>query len=171
MEEGSLSESIISGVKEKIIDPVLGIFSKVNTFFDYIGTYFEEGLGRGIVSLGSDFAKGEFNTGLEEYRQTLDPTPNTPAYSTPPYEERTRDAIIRPDGGIIRTHPEDTLIASKNPISRIEPQRGNTGTAGIEVLESKFDRLISLIESLIGETRSNRPISNELDQLRNYSLN
>lgn len=40
-------------------------------------------------------------------------------------EERVGDAILRPDGTIVRTDPRDTLIATKNP--------GGGGGGGVNI--------------------------------------
>lgn len=39
--------------------------------------------------------------------------------------ERVNDAIIRPNSSIVETHPDDTLIATKNPVFQAVPQTNN----------------------------------------------
>jgi len=74
------------------------------------------------------------------------------------------DAIIRTDGTIIRTHPDDTIIATKNDpslngfnvgtgnsdIPGLNFEDGESGTSfGTSSVEKKLDTMISLLSSIL----------------------
>lgn len=117
-------------IEDFLITPVLNFFKGIGDTFDFLTELGLTGIAEILTTkktFSGEFAKyqmkKEMNTneykewekkqtfakGTKEevkYQKYLDSKPT----------KKVNDAIIKPDGTIIRTHPEDTIIATKNSI-------------------------------------------------------
>lgn len=100
----------VTGLWESITSAIGGFFTKITDFFSFMGALFDPRQGggplKGLEAIGQlAFNPEAFTNAFGRYRLQ---------------RERERrgidvnDAIIRPDGSVITTHPDDTIIATKN---------------------------------------------------------
>jgi len=81
--------------------------------------------------------------------------------------ENAQDVIITPEGKLIRTHPDDTLIATKNPVVNVDSEFDKEISSDIRKLEREtsstiieqnnkiIDLLSTIAERTIGEQNNN----------------
>ncbi len=80
-------------------------------------------------------------------------------------EEKVDDAIIKTDGTIIRTHPDDNIIATKNLPTQVDTLYGNNQKdldknlsnigGGNSNLEKKVDTMIELLSQILNKKEVN----------------
>lgn len=82
-------------------------------------------------------------------------------------ETNVNDAIIRPDGTVIHTHPDDTIIATKNNPSLngtsvglsnkesmydiFDNESNSSSSMGFGSMEKKLDKMISLLSAIVNK--------------------
>jgi len=130
--EGASSRSSFSSsmesLKTKIGDVVTTIktkFGEIITAIKNIADRITVAVEKAIGKVQSVFSRGRdvFNDVVEK---GLDKVKNF--FSGGSEEVSVDDAIIQPNGRIIRTNPRDTLIATKNPGELFNPSNKNGGT-------------------------------------------
>jgi len=69
------------------------------------------------------------------------------------YLKRVQDAIIKPNGGIITTSPNDTLIATRAPVQRGTEQgiiqTSNSITSALANQKDSNDKVVNAINTLV----------------------
>ena len=160
----NIKDQVVDIIQEKIVTPLIDTFTGIGDFFAYLGSF------DSIFDLAAVVKEGGFGASFAQFRseqQSMreDNSANDRAnsYSSAvPY--RVNDAIIRPNGDVIETSQDDTLIATKNPVSSV-----NTGGSGISDRVGR--EILQALNTLISVTQQNRPESNELNNLRNMVVN
>jgi hypothetical protein len=151
-------DSVVDWVKEKLIWPIRDFFGGLGTFFDTLknldgkdlwniirgkgeGVFtdtaqgLQEGKIREVAGQNADlFGTSISNLGLNQIAKTLKEAGVYFQGIT-----QVQDAIIRPNGQIIRTAPDDTLIATKNDVNR---QSDREITATVNNMETYNDGAI-----------------------------
>lgn len=141
----------------KIKDGFLKLFDNVKQFFANLDpkTWLPK-IGEGIQNVVG---------GISSYWKNL--TGGTSSSSSSAGGKSVQDAIIKSDGTIIRTHPEDNIIATKN-IPAINPSmlssytrnqttntyenlNNNNSQNIISMNEAKLDIMIELLKQLVGK--------------------
>ncbi len=77
--------------------------------------------------------------------------------SKPFFPKKVEDAIIKPDGSIIRTSPEDTIIATKNGFDdksiSLNPSFAGAGAGNDGEIVSILDDVRALLKSIESKTK------------------
>lgn len=134
---------ITTFVKEKIIDPIKNFFKTIGRVFGF------------VTSLGArdiwDIITNKEVTFVERFE----------AYNAQKdvEEANVNDAIIRTDGSIIHTDPDDNIIATKNNPANIsmiknetqERLRRETSSLSNNNLEKKIDTLIDILGKILNK--------------------
>ena len=164
----SFKDRITNSIMDNIITPISNFFSGFQDFFSFIGGFVTNPIemiqnlrGKGIGEAFSDFRaqkQRERDLASTSDYSSLGTTTASDMAARGMRVTSVEDAIIKSDGSVIRTSPDDNLIATKNQIQSV-------GTTNIS--NEKLDILISSINTLIDVTKANRPVSDEIGQLRN----
>lgn len=135
-------------INKFLINPLKSAFGAIMDAFTLIGDTFGF-IGSQGWSFFSSLIDGSLGTKFEEYRRSLG------RYD---YKEETvDDAIIRKDGSIVRTSPDDNIIATKNnpldiseiksfTINKLKDVEGK-GYGGY--LEYKLDKMIDILSKIL----------------------
>lgn len=132
----------VAGVLDRfIVKPISNVFNKIIDVFQYIGDLFEfvKSQGWGIFETA---ITGKFGEKFNEYRVGLG------------REISVDDAILRKDGTIVRTSPDDNIIATKNDPSNFMELNKFTSDKLEKVsydnsLTNKLDKMIGLLSKLV----------------------
>lgn len=133
------------GFVNDLIQPVKDFFNKIGDIF---GSMFGWITGYETPEIDESFvSKAKSDSGYNAALGT--PTVNPLSYLTRP----VNDAILRPDGSIIETHPDDTIFASKNPIGLIDKStQGNVSS----IKDSRSENLLTSIKDILSSI-ANKP--------------
>jgi hypothetical protein len=147
-----------------IISPIVGFFSTIGDFFGFIGSM---GLG-GLWEIATS-KEVSFASKFDEYKASK--------------ETKVNDAIIRTDGSIIHTHPDDNIIATKNLPTNLDSlyaENNNNLNKNLSNLDSnvkvseKLDKMVDLLERLLDKEPVNMSLPpqtrQDLDLLMNGGL-
>lgn len=140
---------------DNIMNQVKNFFVSIGAWFSYVGTAFNEGgFDNAIKAITIGTWKKDKKTGLTDYQtykeSLLNPTDVT----------NVNDAIIKTDGTIIKTNPQDTLVALKDvPLSidkvREETNKNlNNSITRIEKdgnLEKKLTTIIDVLSKILAK--------------------
>lgn len=131
-------------IDEKIIQPLKDFFLMIGDFFAGFQELGVGGVTKGLIE-GTLFDQlGDIQSKREYEREQLERF-NAPV--------SVNDAIIKPDGSIIRTAPDDTIIATKN-----EPNMNPTMMGDDRI----FRMMLDTLNKLLAETTAikNKPTNN-----------
>lgn len=134
----------ISDVLDRfIVKPISNVFNKIIDVFQYIGDLFEfvKSQGWGIFETT---ITGKFGEKFNEYRIGLG------------REISVDDAILRKDGTVVRTSPDDNIIATKNDptnfgdLNKFTNEKLNTvDTLDNTSINNRLDKMIGLLAKLV----------------------
>jgi len=155
-------------VKKYVVEPIQNFFTAISDFFGFITS-------QNIFQTIKDFGSGKFGEKLSSYTQKkdVDRTIATPEYkdyaekqnknrdfvrsddtkkvSMYKASESVHDAIITPLGRIIRPDKDDTIIATKSPVSKnIKAFDSDNIQTALAEMNKKFDNSIN-VESILAK--------------------
>lgn len=166
---------LVKWLKEKLIDPIFGVFEKIANIFGAIKTM-------GVKGLTSAFASGDFFGSISDRADALgrvkelNKQKQEGLLSDTEMQEYTNlmkewkfkekdvnDAIIKADGTVIHTSPDDNIIATKNlptNVDTIRMQNANEMSRSLETdlgmtdndgVTSRLDKIVSLMGQFINK--------------------
>lgn len=155
-----------------IVSPIKNAFKSIGVWFSYIGSAFEEGgIIGGVKALTAGLIKDK-KTGLSQFD----------IYKESYMAESVDDAIIRKDGSIIKTNPQDTLVALKDIPLSLEQVRNDTAKnldnslsniGNDKNLENKLTTIIDVLSKILAkDIQVNIPpqTRNDLDIIMNGGM-
>lgn len=170
----ALSEiKLVRWVKEKLIDPIFGVFTQIANIFGAIKTM-------GVKGFTSALASGDFFGSIGDRADALGRAKELSKQKKEGVlsdaeskelsqlmkqwnfkEKDVNDAIIRKDGSIIHTSPDDNIIATKNLPRNVDTIRmdnvkelsksleANISSGDSREIVSRLDKIVSLMGQFI----------------------
>lgn len=166
---------LVKWLKEKLIDPIFGVFEKIANIFGAIKTM-------GVKGLTSAFASGDFFGSISDRADALGRVKELNKQKQEGFlsdtemqeytnlmkewkfkEKDVNDAIIKADGTVIHTSPDDNIIATKNlpaNVDTIRMQNANEMSRSLETdlgmtdndgVTSRLDKIVSLMGQFINK--------------------
>jgi len=133
------------GFISDMLQPIKDFFGKLGSIFGWIGNFF----GGDTPEINQDFIDNAKSTsGYNKYFGG-----GTGGGSPIPHN----DVIMRPDGSIHTTHPDDTIIATKNPIAFADKQSSSM----TRDINTPIGSIMSNLETLVQELVSKQQVTSQ----------